>query len=690
MRDNLARKYNQDENPENVSEEIKKLSGDLKQKSGEVEEIVDGLLNKLRALGINVDSESTETRNILERDQAFMRTKNMLDQAMMMQEYAEGGQITESDKKILAGLVSESNWQSIFSQMKTGENLAFFATPGGELSIKNLNTILGEQVTDNLIKLRKDTLIKIAKENKTSVLLQDFKGGFVKLPDDLSKEESTRLLNEISGKINVVMSEAVRKELDKLLQSGKGKEINFARLNEILTATNEETEELLVGYRMNWGMSEVGEAQGEDDYSHILEAVAKAGVSAQFGRRFDGDKYGVSYDREIINNEINEIQGLGESLIGKSIVDTNGIKYEIFSPDRQGYRVLNKDLARLIRKGELLPAQNSIATVKILEQYVRRINLLDMVKPFVAKEASDGTLAKKNKQLEKYIVQLPNGPELNDQLLAEEKKELVAELRMNAKDKRFLADQFFHYEAMKLDNCAYVNIDVLDLGVDLLLEYERALQMAHRNPEETQKIMSQAGDNITTQMREIRGRALAVYEKYFGQDAEVIGKVGGDELAFALDNNVSPEMMSRFMMDLQKETGTRVIKTVVAEAERKNNQAWEPGVNGKEDDERLAEHLQALKRAENGTKICKEIEKKMRFAKKIIESKNPLNQDLIKAELEKSGLAMFENMAVKEGEDGHFIVIYESNGQELSIIDGDQALKMIEQKIDSLKRDYAG
>jgi hypothetical protein len=617
---------------------------------------------------------------------AMERTKDMLDRASAIESFSNGEETGETAERQLAGFAGERGWQSVFTELKSGDKVAYFATPGGEFSIKSLNSKLGEQATDNLIKARKDILKKFAKENGISALVQDFKGGFFKLPENLLPEESARLLNQIAEQMNGAMAELIIDAISQRDASGEEGEMN--RLRGLLSETDGETGRLKIGYRMSWGSGEVGATGQSGNFSNIVDALSQAGAAAQLGRKLSGEQYGSGFENESTINEIGKIEALGEEMIGKSVRDEDGIEYKIFTQDSQGFRVINKDLLRLLRKGEFHPDKNSTTLSGKAEQYVRRINLIDLIKPFVAEEASDGTIAGQTKRMNKFLSRDENGACLKDGLSMADKREFGELLKHDQKDSRFLAPEFFHREAMKLDECAYVNIDVLDLGVDQLLGYERVLQEAHRDPKDLSRIMREAGDSITEQMRDVRGRALKVYQRHFG-DALTIARVGGDEVSFAIENPADPQVMEKFLMDLQAETGTRVIKTVVGEAERISRVGWSPADATEQDtDERLREHLSALRRAEQGTEVCKAIEKKLRTARNILENRFGGDVEKIEQELDLLEVKQFAKLAVRETAAGGFEIIYHPRGKELMKIDGDDVLAFIESKLEVLKRNY--
>lgn len=610
------------------------------------------------------DKINAETQS----DAALERTISMIQRAEIIENFAETGELSEADSRRLGGVVAERGWQAVFSELKAGDKVVCISTPAGELSIKNLNSKFGEQTADNIIAARKFATAKAIGESGLSALMQDYKGGFFKAAPNMDGAEIKKMLDAASDEVNREMTEYIKSEIEKVPEEVR-KNGSFDSMINVLDRA---------GYRLSFGVSEVTAENSANDKTGVLDSLAGATQAAQVSKRLsrEGSEYGSEFSVDIISGEIREIDEISKELVGKSVELVDGTRYDIFSIDEKGTRRIDRDLLRMARKGDLHPAKGFEKTAELVAQYVRRLNVIDLVKPFVAEEAEDGTLAKRVETNSKFIAKDKNGNWAVDKnLSAKDRRELAAELRQDHKDPRFLSHEFFHKESAGIDNCTYVNVDVLDLGVDLLLEYEESLQAIGRDPGKLREISASAGDKITERMRNIRGKSLEVYQKYFGNE-EAVAKVGGDEITFAVNSEHDPEEVEKFLIDLQAATGTRVIKTVVGSADR------ETKTNTRE--KRVAEHLAALKRAENGTEMCKNIESKMRLIKKVLENnlgRRPKEtgeeyEKKIQDELGKMEIDSFQHVVAREKADGGFDIMYREKDKIWNKSDMDVANKL--------------
>lgn len=599
---------------------------------------------------------------------ALERTMGMIQRAEMIENFAETGELSEADSRRLGGVMAERGWQAVFSELQAGDKVVCISTPAGELSIKSLNSKFGEQTADNIIAARKAATAKAISESGLTALMQDYKGGFFKAAANMDGAEIKKMLDAASDEVNREMTEFIKAEIEKLPEEVR-EDGSFGSMINVLDRA---------GYRLSFGVSEVAAERDEKDKMAVLDSLAGATQAAQVSKRLsrEGSEYGSEFSVDTISGEIREIDEIVKELAGKSVELSDGTRYDIFSTDEKGARRIDRDLLRMARKGDLHPAKGFEKTAELVAQYVRRLNVIDLVKPFVAEEAEDGTLAKRVEANSKFIAKDKNGNwSVDKNLSAKERRELAAELRQDQKDPRFLSHEFFHKESTGIDNCTYVNVDVLDLGVDLLLEYEESLQAIGRDPSKLREISASAGDKITERMRNIRGKALEVYQKYFG-DEEAVAKVGGDEITFAVNSEHDPEEVEKFLIDLQVATGTRVIKTVVGSADRETKTRTQ--------EKRVAEHLAALKKAENGTEMCKKIESKMRLIKKVLENNlerapretSAEYEKKIQDELGKMEIDSLQHVVAREKADGGFDVMYREKNKIWKQSDMDVANKL--------------
>ncbi len=631
-------------NEHNMSAEPKKAPESSEKLPKYIGEILprdaDAILHGISA-ELGAESESKIDRSAIER------VKNYLDRASLVEALENGAELSESDRERLGGMIKERGWFAMFKELKAGDSMAYFSSPGGEFSVKNLNTLFGEQVTDSIIDSRKKILNELMAESGHELLSQDYRSASFKLSktgEALPEED----MNAISSALNNRMKEVINSAIDsRLAEDGDADVGKYARMRDLLGSDGE-------GYRINFGTSVVDQSQNETDKSNIIQALAECAQTAQLSRRLSKDSYGGAYDRENVVNEIKGEHGineLGDKLLDKTITDEMGIKYKVFT-EKDGKRIMNRDLLRLTRKGQFKPEDSDADTFRMVQQYVRRINLVDLVKPFTAKEAVGGEISARIDRMSKFVEKNEEGKYvLKADLSQTDREQLSAELKTDQKDGTYDAPEFFHKKASELKDCVYINIDVLDLGVDLLLEYEQLIQEVGEDETKLREASIVAGDKITENMRAIRAKALEVFKKYF-PDADPIDRVGGDEIALAIEDKGDQKVFEEFMLALQNETGTRVVKTVVGGSERHSKDA--------KSDELLSDHLTAIKRAENGSEMCKKIEKKMRLAELILEQMKGIpasDEARLNEELSRMEIKHFKNIAVTEDSSGKLKVI---------------------------------
>jgi len=619
--------------------------------------------------------ETEQPEPIPEIDEtAVERTKNMLERARLVEKLEKGGELSEGDRERLGAMIKDRGWFGLFKELQAGDKMAYFSTPGGTFSVKNLNSLFGEQLTDSIIDSRKKALLELMAGAGHEMLTQDYRSASFKL----SEAGSSADLNRVSERLNEQMVEVISRAIDRRIAEGMDGQ-KFNRLRHLLQEQ---------GFRVNFGISEIGETASEKDKSNIVQSLAECAEMAQLSRHLSGDNYGQEFDREAVLQEISSdgrkekrgINELGASLESQTVVDQAGIVYKVFEMEN-GRRVMNRDLLRLTRKGDLMPDKNSEDIFAEVQQYVRRINILDLVKPYTAGEVSGGVVARNVETMSGFVEKDDKGKyALREDLSQLERIRLSRELRKDQKDRTYDAPEFFHQEAMQLGDCVYINIDVLDLGVDLLLEYEQLIQEVGEDENKLREAALKAGDKITESMRDIRARTLKVFEEYF-PGVKPIDRVGGDEVALAIEDPGDVRKMEKFLLALQSETGTRVIKTVVGGSERHSNGNDGDGAG----DHSVREHLTALKRAERGSEMCKKIEKKMRLAELVLQQVKGISTDdetRLNEELARMEINQFKNIAVVEGDTGDLkVVCWRGGGKETEEKSLEDVIDWIGQKI---------
>jgi len=559
-------------------------------------------------------------------------------------EKMESGQ--EFNRAQLAGVLERQNWGKIFTGLKKGDKVLSFLVPGADfLSIKNLNDIiLGPQTTNKVIAQKRQVIDREIKkiDSSASILQSDYKIEVVKISQDSGVDINK--LEELSAIVDKEMTEFVEKIIADLMVEETDRE-RIKILEEFkdnLLGKSEKTRGR-GGFKMNYGLSEVAGDGMEDKLIGLNHSLEMSRMARQ-----DHSSYGAEFKEESIETELDSIKDLREKIIseyGNKITDNEGNEFEIFIKKGEKFS-LNPDVLRDVRKDKFETSDKK--TLGDIAFYIKKLNILDVIKPFTMDDIS---------KVEKDINTAQGLSEKmkNGESLKKKEAQTVAEmLRSEEKDRAYTSKSEFNKRAMAMTECAYVSLDVLDLGVDQLLEYESTLQEIDKfsGKEKMNKfneLSMSAGDLTTEKLRDFRKKVAQVYKKFGFKDDLIPGEVGGDELALAIDtSNMSEEKLDEFLFALKEKTNTRVIKTVVAKSEK----------NSSPDDykKKLAEsHLQALKRAEAGVAIAKDIETAVRKLNLLLKRKGE------KAVAEKIG-SLRGMFALENGQVKSNVIVVEKDG----------------------------
>jgi len=296
-----------------------------------------------------------------------------------------------------------------------------------------------------------------------------------------------------------------------------------------------------------------------------------------------------------------------------AIVGADNLVYEIFEED-DGRKRIGRDLLRAVRKNKLSVAPERQDDLDKIKAYVSRLNLPDIYKPFTAdefsgeKEVAGGkfTLDERAAEIDFLRTKAERG-DLTDK----ETRRASEILSSDQKDWRRTSAEVFHQRALRINDCAYVSVDILDVGVDLLREYEELIEKAAA-AKDPQEVFLRAGDETTERLRQARAAVGEVYGKIYGKKAagEMLMLVGGDEMTLALEAG-DEKKLDQLLIELRRRVDGRVVKTAVGASERSSSSDWSED-DPKETDRRVREHLAALKRAERGAELCKIIEEQKR------------------------------------------------------------------------------
>lgn len=551
----------------------------------------------------------------LQRVMRDLRYADMLDTARTKSE-----SMTVSEQRQITNSLERRKWGGILRNLQKGDTVvSILSSTSDLLSIKNLNdNIFGSQTTDGIIAKRRQLTESIFKrvlsvagvsaEDLNHVSLeQNYKFGTFKVPRKYNIDVVT-IANQACAEVDLEMKKFIIKLADEEQAKAPNK---TALLQNFRGAVNTE------GYKMTFGAATV-------ELDELEDVILAVNGSLQTARAVTSDKlteYGDKFSSEKMTAKIEQINDLRNSIYqgGNQIIGSNGNVYEVFSGN-VGSLVLNKDLLREVRKDKFIAQDGQEQILKDLKNYIKGLNIFDAVKPFTADEV--GILKDEIIKMNDIAKGVLKGEQ-------SECAEAADMLDKNEKDPSFTSEARFHAEAVKIKNCAYLSLDVLDVGVDQLLDFENRTQMVATKKMTFAQASLAAGDAMTKKLRDVRAKAYSICEETgLTHNNRMNGLVGGDELTLAIDLdaedadgkkifNGDDKALNNLIHRLKKETsnedgaGVRVVKTVIAESRRHSSS----------DNivERMKEHLTALKNAEEGTNQAKQIENELRKLNKFIQ-----------------------------------------------------------------------
>lgn len=529
-------------------------------------------------------------------NESFERAKRNINFAELL----EKDELNQEDKEKLKSTLEHRKWHKIIGGLSKGDKVLTALTPTEKfLSIKNLNdNVLGPQRTDIIIAKRREFADEAFAQEISRIsqkdfdpdelnLEQNYKYGLYKIPESLSQDIdvtvlSSRIAEIVDQKITEVFDEQISAVLEEARENNDNSKLEtITRFKEVFHQK---------GFKIDVGFSEVGGDDIEDKISAMASSMRDSKINSL-------EKAGI-IDKKIEGNEIaDSVAKLQEEIIsdGNSFVGDEGRELKIFE-EVDGRQALNRDLLRGVRKGLIDTKGDKDAEIlDKIEKYVNLINSIDFVKPFTIEEI-DNFKTEAN--------------EIDEMLEKESFEDIQKLLRKNEKNENYLSNEVFDKEAVKIDNCTYLNLDVLDIGVDQLLKYEELLLKVSEGEKDFDEIAIEADDFVTNRLQEIRNNAFEIFKKHdlLTDDGLALGSLGGDELMFAVDNEkIDQEKLEELIFELKKATNTRVVKTVIAESQRQSE--------SEDEDIRLREHLDAINRSEKGIDKIKEIEKTIRRVK---------------------------------------------------------------------------
>lgn len=647
---------------EALAREIGKAEGEFKKELEQFQKKIETFL-ELEQSEVRVDHEVVIRTS---RDIAFAEEVDSLDQGK------------DFDSQAVAGVLERRKSGKLFTSLEPGDKVISFLVPGADfLSIKYLNdNIFGPQVTNEIIIQKRKALEAEMKKisEDISFIQSDYKTEVIKIPSSLQLAEG--VLERVSEAVDIQMTKFVLATAGRLLESEHDpKRIAvLKKFEKDLLGTSGEKKN---GFKMNYGVATVAEGSPDKLAENQVVALNQSLQTSRMSREAKDGSYGAEYSESRTIEEIGRIQELRQEIIdgGNTITDADGNDFVIFE-DRGGKRALNRDLLRDVRKGKFKTSNKELLASVAL--YVKKLNILDAVKPFTKEELAQ------TKDQAVFSRELSQKIKNKEPLSAVEKKTAVELLQANEKDAEYTSNSEFHKRAVAMKDAAYISLDVLDLGVDLLLEYESALQdIENASPEkkaETLKEVSlSAGDKTTEKLRDFRKNVAEVYRKFGLGDGLVVGEIGGDELTLAVDIGSNSTLQEKGRMDdllfaLKKATNTRVVKTVVSQAEKHiDDHVSEQGV--------IEAHLEAIKKAEQGSAIAKDVEEAARKLSRILKK-----QGRAAVESRLDGLSAI--FAVKEEQgvvEANFVVIENGNDFRLASSNNPQLdYKQVKSDLDTI------
>jgi hypothetical protein len=571
--------------------------------------------------------------------------------------------------------------------------------PFGIFGVKRFNDdFFGPQLTDEIIDKRRELVTKHlgAEGADLTELEQSFKDGFFKLTKDQISDPQKRAesIAKVGAAIEQINAE-LRNFIPKTIATAKN-EIRDAipeatkhlrEVEEKLTAVKDAGERARLieerkdavarrkdaanrylklhlfepifereGYELNFGVKDVGEQskdesgnQNRADHSHIELAVAESLQVAKRAR--EAGEHGREYAETDPGEIVAELKELRERITAEDIIDSRGNSYSIFQLESDGVtKTLNIDIVRDLRKGKFKVREDQTELLGIIQEYVRKVNVLDIVKPYTHEEISGENIHSTSFKLRDQLqttddiaTRIRTGEDLTPQM--REGAALV--LEREGKDRTCTSAMEFHSKALQMKNCTYLTLDVLDVGPQLIRDYDRLLQQVEQGKMTFEEVSAIAGDETTRMMRTFREQITQVYREHTG-DAKAVPAmlVGGDEATIAIDRD-HVEVTDELLMKLRNATSSRVVETVVAGAERASD---------REDNEttKRKEHLQAQKLAEQGSELAKTLERSVRELRRSIRDLPKADQESYRKSLDALNVKQF---VVKQSDSGFKLVV---------------------------------
>ncbi len=562
------------------------------------------MLEKFHSSQEVFDASSVETlehsERRLELEPSINRQKRHMEVANMIAILEGDKPLEPSFRKKTAAIIEGRGWNSLFSKLEDGDKLVTFIVPDDFYSVKNLNDkIFGQQGTDTILDHQKIVLRRVMEAYGFDTLRQDYKTSIFRVEQNATEDMFDMICQTVQAEMDLYVRKQLRELKDKLV-SNKSKE-EVVSLHEIEAFEKQMDNR---AFHVSYGTSRVGDNGYESVEMAVIEGLA---ASRQAQTLAHEGVYGVQFSAEGMLEAVDETRRIREQLLAYGSIGGE----IIFSHDAvtKTY-AMNRPIVQALRKETLAPkSEKDRKAIELLKQYKKLLNLLDTLKPYThgeitGEDAAVGYDVRAIVQEEGVVAN-----DMRSNVFAHEREvreNASAILQRDQKDFHCTSPAVFHREALKIPQCTYISLDVLDVGVDLFHEYERAMQkIEHTNEKDKAKqlreIMAVAGDSKTIELRIVRERIQEYCKEkmsgeYAGKSVPLL--VGGDEVTLAFPSSL---VTKEFLFGLQEATGTRVAE---AKAERLPLDRTD-----KDSEEQLYEfHALALKEAEQAITIAKKIE----------------------------------------------------------------------------------
>jgi hypothetical protein len=478
--------------------------------------------------------------------------------------------------RLLTSLLSETA-ADLLAKPKPGQFLIVAANATDGYSPKNLNDTAGYEVADRAITLRHSALRQantgfaqpVLETYNTDVYVSEerWKKGALQMlrlrSQSMGHGDVFDLENELQAQ-TLASSEKCIQGAEKILTQ------QMAHL--ILNMPDNTRPGFLefqrrirsgIKYKFGVGAAIIGESFAHDkpeDRLHLREAYSKA---TSVARSIQSKEPGVNvFSVENFSKILGQISQERDSLIaeGNTITLKNGKSWKIFDSKlgSQGENIytINPDVLRSIRKNDL--QSDDEITIARIRRYLKHINVIDSPMFYTASEiqGSVGMRGNPQKTLATHLDQASKVGDLITNKLPLNRNDLNVVKKVLLQDPRdpvYTSRAAFHAKALEMPNKVYLNIDALDLGLEVVNEYELSLQRLQREIDSGNdlsailpRFMLTAGDSITLKMRNFRDKVQQILLSDGIPNDQIANFLGGDEETVVINADCFLNQSSKF------------------------------------------------------------------------------------------------------------------------------------------------